>query len=132
MLNTLLNPSDHRESHERHRLAERASGFNMARGLMRLRLDLADERFDEARRMLADLEALFAGRGDSPALFFARSNAQLGDDARALTWIGRALERDPDDAAALALAARLHLRNRRFAAALDAAAESLARSTSSR
>src|SRR5262249_36781140 len=38
----------------------------------------------------------------------------------------RALERDPDDWQALAVAARLHLRNRRFGSALDAAAASLA------
>jgi tetratricopeptide (TPR) repeat protein len=49
----------------------------------------------------------------------------MGADERALEWVERALRRDPDDWQALALAARLHLRGRRFPRALEAAAASL-------
>ena len=118
-----LNPRDQRENFLRRGLAERATGFPVLRALLRLELDLADERFDEARRVL---EALAEGPGTTSARFLAQCFARLGDDARALEWAGGALDRDPDDWQALGLAARIHLRARRYGRALEAASASLA------
>jgi predicted AlkP superfamily phosphohydrolase/phosphomutase/tetratricopeptide (TPR) repeat protein len=128
--NDLLNPefdaADHRELFERRLLSERATGFSLLRKVLRIQIDLADGRFDEARRDLDAVEGMFRDEGRLPALFLVRAYAQLGDDDHALAWVERAIKRDPDDWQALALAARLHLRNRRFAASVDAAAASLA------
>ena len=124
-LNSLTGMKDQRESFERRNLAERSSGFTMLRLMLRLRIDVADERFDDARRGLEALEALCANATAVPAMLFARAYTQLKDDDRALAWIGKALERDPENWEALAFAARIHLRNRRFAAAGDAALLSL-------
>jgi tetratricopeptide (TPR) repeat protein len=118
-------PKDKRESYERRALQERSSGFGILRLMLRLRIDLADEWFEEARRDLAGLEKLYANAERAPAMMFARAYVQLKDDVRALQWTGKALERDPDDWEALALAARIHVRKRRFAAASDAALVSL-------
>ncbi len=118
-------PKDQRELFERRELVERSSGFNILRMILRLRIDLADERLDDARRDLDVLETLYANVASAPTMVFARAYTQLKDDDRALSWIGKALERDPDDWDALAFVARIHLRNRRFAAATDAALLSL-------
>jgi tetratricopeptide (TPR) repeat protein len=117
---------DQRESFDRRVLAERATGFGLLRAVLRLRLDLADERFDEARQRLDGLEALYQHGGALSAMLLARPYELMGDDKRALEWIERALEHDPEDWEALALAARLHLRGGRYGKARDAAAESLA------
>jgi tetratricopeptide (TPR) repeat protein len=124
-LNQREEPKDKRESYERRALQERASGFGILRLTLRLRIDLADEWFDHARRDLEALEKLYANAERSPAMLFARAYFQLKDDVRALKWTAKALERDPDDWEALALAARIQVRNRRFAAAADAALVSL-------
>ncbi len=118
-------PKDQREIFERRALVERSSGFIVLRMILRLRLDLSDERLDDARRDLDVLETLYANAAVAPAMVRARAYTQLKDEDRALAWIGRALERDPDDWEALAFAARIHLRNRRFAPATDAALLSL-------
>jgi tetratricopeptide (TPR) repeat protein len=124
-LNGVRDAADQREIFERRKLAERASGFPMLRLALRLRLDLADGRSEEARQGVAILAERFGDDG-APALLLAGACAQLDDDEAAQAWIDRALKSDRDDWQALALSARIHLRNRRFAAALDAAAASLA------
>ncbi len=99
-------PKDQREVFERRKLVERSSGFLILRMILRLRIDLADERLDDARRDLDVLETLYANAASAPAMVLARAYTQLKDDDRALAWIGKPLERDADDWDALSLAAR--------------------------
>jgi predicted AlkP superfamily phosphohydrolase/phosphomutase len=117
---------DQREQFERRVLSERAGGFALLRAVLRLELDLADERFDEAREALGALEDMAGEAHPGVARFLGQAYTQLRDDAQAEVWLVRALEHDPDDWHVLALLARLHLRARRFARALDAASASLA------
>ena len=124
-LNKQHNNAAHREQFERRRLLERQSGFPAIRGLLRLRLDLAEGRLDDARRGVAHLEALFEGRDQVPSLRLAESRMRLRDDAQALVWAERALVSDPESWQALSLLARLHLRGRRPERALEAAIGSL-------
>ncbi len=114
-----------READNRHRLAERSTGFPVIRGLLRLRLDLADGRPEDARAALAVLEQQYAGRDRVPAVRLAESYLLLDDLDRAMHWVERALADDPDDWQALGLSARVHLRRRQTDRALEAAAASV-------
>jgi len=120
-------PKDDRERFERRVLRERASGFNLLRLMLHLRLDLADGWMDDVRRDLEALEGVFANAQDdaAPATVLARAYMQLKEDDRALAWVGKALDRDPDSWEARSLAARIHLRHRRFGASRDEALLSL-------
>jgi len=115
-----------RELFERRQLAEQATGFGRLRQVLRLQVDLACGHHEEARQTLQAVERLYQDVQRPPALFLAGACEQVGNHAGALTWIERALQGDPDDWRTLALSARINLRSRRFAAALDAAAASLA------
>lgn len=120
------NDQDYRELSDRRRLAERATGFVQLRHLLRFYVDFAGGRLEEATRGLNALEQHFRETPQPPMLFLAAAHARLRYDDQAHAWLDAALERDPEDWRALAMAARLHLRNRRFAAALDSATASLA------
>ncbi len=71
-LNGQLDHRDQREGFQRRILAERATGFPVLRGILRLKVDLADERFDEAGQTLRNLEALPDGLGTGAARFLAQ------------------------------------------------------------
>lgn len=114
-----------RELQHRRRLSERSSGFPAIRALLRLQINLAEDRTDEARACLAQLESIVQSVPRVPALRLAEAYARLDDTAKALEWTDRALAIDPEDWQALALSARLHLKSRRPAQALDAATASL-------
>ena len=118
---------DERELFERRKLAERSTGFSLLRMNLRLRIGLAEGNHDDVLRDLKNLDAVYSNAVDfAPAMFLARSYNQLNEDQRALWWIDQALHRDAENWQALALAARIHLRNRRFGAATDSALMSLA------
>ncbi len=124
-LNGLRDDADQREVFERRKLAERASGFPLLRLALRVRLDLADGRPEEARRGIVLLAERFGDDDDVPALLLAGAAPSL--TTMRPHWPGStcALKRDRDDWQALALAARIYLRKRQFAAAINAAAASL-------
>lgn len=126
-LRTRTVAADAREGFERRALAERATGLALQRGMMRVRVDLAEGRRDEAGAVIRGLEAA-ASREPArrlPPLTMAQSYVRLGDAESARAWIARALERDPEDWQALALRARLEVKCRRFHAALADATASL-------
>src|SRR6202040_3668425 len=109
-LDTLQSGDDRRDHHERHKLVEQSGGYALMRALVHFRLDLALGRFDDADRWFHTLHEICVETGARmPALVVAENFARAGKTAEALEWTGQALESDPDNFAALGLAARLQL-----------------------
>ena len=105
-----LDIRDMREIAERRSFAERATGFPGIRKLLRLRLNLAEGRKDEALACLGELEKLYAEHDRPPALRMAESYLVLNESEKASLWLHRALKDDPENWQALSLLARVHLR----------------------
>jgi predicted AlkP superfamily phosphohydrolase/phosphomutase/tetratricopeptide (TPR) repeat protein len=128
-----LNPDRHspdqRERHQRRVLMEKASGYVSPRLMMRIRLELArpnrSARRDAVRGMMETL-ARGAGRDLGWASFLAEGFAALGDFDRALTFTRRLLRADPENAAALALNAKIYQAQGKHEHAVRRAIESLA------
>ncbi len=125
-LDTLRSGVDLRDHHERHTLMEQSGGYGLMRALVHFRLELALGRFEDAERWFRTLyETCVETGARMPALVVAENFARAGKAGDALEWTGEALESDPDNFAALGLAARLQLERKEFPKALASAARSL-------
>ncbi len=125
-LDTAQSPDDKREHYERRRLHEQASGYVPMRVLLRLRLETARGRSAEADAAFEKLQAICAELGvRMPAMILAENFAKQGKTDEALDWVTEALDRDPENFAALGLAARLHARKEHWDEVVGHAARSL-------
>ena len=120
---------DHRERHERRLLLEKASGYEPARLMMRIRLELArparSARREAIREMLETL-ARGARKDLSWTSFLAEGFAALRDYDRAFTFTRRLLRADRENAPGLALEARLYQAQGKHEDAVRRAIDSLA------
>jgi predicted AlkP superfamily phosphohydrolase/phosphomutase/tetratricopeptide (TPR) repeat protein len=121
-------PVARRENFKRRELAEKADGASMQRILMRCRLALTARRSPRRREQArALLEKLAKARRQPPGLrlFLGQGFAALKEYDRALEFLARVRQADPDNWEAPALEARIHFQAKRYPEAANRAIESL-------
>jgi tetratricopeptide (TPR) repeat protein len=123
-------PEARREQFERRLLAEQATGYQLLRLVLRVRLCLAKTPHEpvageQARALLLEMEQAWGESVSRLAGFFAQSHTALRDYDLATKWLDRCLVDDPADWQALALRARVYYETGRHPDAVNAAVESL-------